>query len=285
MTVFDLLTSRAGYGFPSDFTLPAVQRLFPVQQDGPEPQRFPPPDAWMAELAQVPMLYQPGEAWLYDSCSVTQGVLISRVSGQSLPEFLAERIFQPLGRVDGGFYVAAGKLERFTSYYRTGRAYGLELADGPEGQWSTAPPFPLGNGGLVGTADDWLAFGRMLLAGGTTLPGRRLLSADSVQLMINNHTTNEQRMICTVAILLTQVAAESPVLPEWMRAFWRYAAMIELAGQAISKINWPRATSSLVPCHGALSTKIVPSSASTRSVRPTRPEPPSVAAPPIRSSS
>jgi CubicO group peptidase (beta-lactamase class C family) len=149
MTVFDLLTSRAGYGFPSDFTLPAVQRLFPVQQDGREPQRFPPPDEWMAELAQVPMLYQPGEASLYDSCSVTQGVLISRMSGQSLPEFLAGRIFQPLGRVDGGFYVAAGKLERFTSYYRTGRAYGLELADGPEGQWSTAPPFPLGNGGLV----------------------------------------------------------------------------------------------------------------------------------------
>jgi len=66
ITVFDLLTSRAGYGFPSDFTLPAVQRLFPVQKDGREPQRFPPPDEWMAELSQVPMLYQPGEAWLYD---------------------------------------------------------------------------------------------------------------------------------------------------------------------------------------------------------------------------
>src|SRR5215210_750415 len=57
------------------------------------------------------------------------------------------------------------------------------------------PPFPLGNGGLIGTADDWLAFGRMLLAGGIATDGRRLLSADSVQLMITNHTTHAQRMI------------------------------------------------------------------------------------------
>jgi CubicO group peptidase (beta-lactamase class C family) len=270
ITVFDLLTSRAGYGFPSDFTLPAVQRLFPVQQDGREPQRFPPPDEWMAELSDVPMLYQPGEAWLYDTCSVLQGVLIKRAGGQSLPAFLDERVFQPLGMVDTGFSVPADKLDRLTSYYRIGPVGGLELADGPDGQWSTPPPFPLGSGGLVGTVDDWLAFARMLLAGGTSVDGRRLLSADSVQLMINNHTTRAQRMIGelflegqgwgfggsvdiatispwnvpgrygwvggtgtsahikpstgTVAILLTQVAADSPTAPEWMRAFWRYAA-------------------------------------------------------------
>src|SRR6516165_4144846 len=60
ITVLDLLSSRAGYGFASDFTLPAVQRLFPVQKDGREPASFPAPDVWMAELSQVPMLYQPG---------------------------------------------------------------------------------------------------------------------------------------------------------------------------------------------------------------------------------
>ena len=80
INVFDLLTSRAGYGFPSDFTLPAVQRLFEVQKDGREPQNFLPQDAWMAALSEIPMLYQPGDAWLYDTCSVLQGVLISRVS-------------------------------------------------------------------------------------------------------------------------------------------------------------------------------------------------------------
>jgi CubicO group peptidase (beta-lactamase class C family) len=272
ITVFDLLTSRAGYGFPSDFTLPAVQRLFEVQKDGRDPQSFLPQDAWLAALSEIPMLYQPGDAWLYDTCSVLQGVLVSRVSGQPLPDFLADRIFQPLGMVDTGFTVPAHKLERLTSYYRTAATGSLELADGPDGQWSTPPPFPLGNGGLAGTADDWLAFARMLLAGGTTGTGRRLLSADAVQLMMTNHTTPTQRKIGelflegqgwgfggsvdietidpwnvpgrygwvggtgtsahvtpstgTVAILLTQVATDGPTPPEFMRAFWRYAAMI-----------------------------------------------------------
>jgi CubicO group peptidase (beta-lactamase class C family) len=270
ISVFDLLTSRAGYGFASDFTLPAVQRLFSVQKDGREVQSFPPPDVWMAELAQIPLLYQPGEGWLYDTCSTVQGVLIARVSGQSLPEFMAERVFGPLGMTDSGFEVPAGKRDRFTSSYRTGPDGGLELADAPDGQWSTMPAFPLGNGGLAGTAGDWLAFGQMLLAGGVTPGGRRLLSAESVQLMTSDHTTAAQREIGalflegqgwgfggsvdiaaidpwnvpgrygwvggtgtsahivpstgTAAILFTQVAADTPVPPEWMRDFWRYAA-------------------------------------------------------------
>ena len=270
ITVLDLLSSRAGYGFASDFTLPAVQRLFSVQKDGREPRGFPPPDAWMAELARVPLLYQPGEAWLYDTCSTLQGVLITRVTAQSLPEFLAERVFEPLGMVDTGFVVPPAKRDRFTSYYRSSQAGVLELADGPAGQWSTPPAFPLGNGGLAGTADDWLAFGRMLLAGGTAADGRRLLTTDAVRLMTSDHTTEGQREIGelflegqgwgfggsvdiaaidpwnvpgrygwvggtgtsahlipsagSVAILLTQVAADSPVPQEWMRDFWRYAA-------------------------------------------------------------
>jgi CubicO group peptidase (beta-lactamase class C family) len=56
-------------------------------------------------------------------------------------------------------------------------------------------PSPWENGGLIGTAGDWLAFARMLLAGGTTADGRQLLSPDSVQLMINNHITYDQHMI------------------------------------------------------------------------------------------
>jgi CubicO group peptidase (beta-lactamase class C family) len=148
----------------------------------------------MAELARIPLLYQPGEAWLYDTCSTLQGVLIARVSGQSLPDFLAERVFEPLGMTDTAFEVPAAKRGRFTSFYRTSPD-GLELADGPDGQWSTVPAFPLGNGGLAGTADDWLAFGRMLLAGGVAAGGRRLLTADSVRLMTSDHTTGRQREI------------------------------------------------------------------------------------------
>ena len=268
ITVSDLLSSTAGYGFASDFTLPAVQRLFSVQKDGREPRSFLPPDEWMAELARIPLLYQPGEGWLYDTCSTLQGVLVARVSGQPLPDFMAERVFEPLDMASSGFDVPAGQRHRFTSSYRAGPGGGLELADGPDGQWSSPPPFPLGNGGLVGTADDWLAFGRMLLSGGVSASGRQLLSADSVRLMTTDHTTAAQREIgalflegqgwgfggsvdvaavdpwnvpgrygwvggtgtsahitpstATVAVLFTQVAADSPVPPDWMRDFWRY---------------------------------------------------------------
>lgn len=263
ITVHDLLTSQTGWGFASDFGLPAVRELFSVQIDGREVQGFPSADVWLANLAKVPMLYQPGESWLYDTSSTLQGVLVSRVAG-ALPDFLAERVFAPLGMNDSAFIVPADKRDRFTSYYR-----GTTLADPPEGQWSTMPALPLGSGGLAGTVDDWLAFGRMLLAGGVGPDGRRLLSAESVRLMTTDHTTAAQREIGalflegqgwgmgmsvdiaelapwnvvgrygwvggtgtsayitpstgTIAGLLTQSGADDPVAPEWMRAFWRYS--------------------------------------------------------------
>ena len=93
-------------------------------------------------------------------------MLIARVSGRPLPEFLAERLFGPLGMADTGFEVSAGELDRLTSYYRTDPAGGVELVDAPDGQWSGPPAFPPGAGGLVSTADDWHCFAQMLLAGG-----------------------------------------------------------------------------------------------------------------------
>jgi len=197
ITVFDLLTSRAGYGFPPDFTLPAVERLFSVQKDGRAPQAFEAPDDWMAALSRIPMLHQPGDAWLYGTCSDVLGVLVARVSGARFPEFLSERVFGPLGMVDTAFVVPAEKRDRFTSYYRTGAACGLELADGPDGQWSSLPAFPSGGGGLAGTVDDWYAFARMLLNGGT-VDGRRLLSPESVRRMTTNYLTRSQRDAATL---------------------------------------------------------------------------------------
>ena len=193
ITVADLLTFRAGYGFPSDFSLPAVGLLFSeLKQGPPQPQLVAAPDEWMATLARIPLLHQPGEAWLYNTCSDIQGVLIARVSGRPLPEFLAERLFDPLGMVDTGFDVPAGKLDRFTSYYRNDPAGGLELVDAPDGQWSSMPAFPSGAGGLVSTVDDWYSFARMLLASGSA-GSRQLLSPASVRQMTTDYLTQPQR--------------------------------------------------------------------------------------------
>ncbi|MFJ5307380.1 serine hydrolase domain-containing protein [Streptomyces sp. NPDC088350] len=188
ITVEDLLSSRPGWGFPSDFSLPAVRRLFGVQKDGRFLQSWPDPDTWVAELARVPLLYQPGEAWLYGTASDLQGVLVARASGRTLPEFLAERIFEPLGMADTAFEVPESKRSRFTSYYSPTPAGALELTDTPDGQWSSVPAFPSGGGGLVSTADDWLAFARMLLGA-----GQELLTPTSVSRMTTNHLTAAQR--------------------------------------------------------------------------------------------
>ncbi len=197
ITVADLLTFRCGYGFPSDFSLPAVQLLFELQT-GEMPQRERGPDEWMAALSRIPLLHQPGEAWLYNTGSDLQGVLIARVSGGSLPDFLAERLFEPLGMVDTGFDVPAGKRDRFTSYYRPDEAGEPKLVDTVDGEWATEPSFPSGAGGLVSTVDDWYAFARMLLAGGSTDDGRRLLSADSVRRMTTDQLTPAQRDASTL---------------------------------------------------------------------------------------
>ncbi|MFF3399536.1 serine hydrolase domain-containing protein [Streptomyces sp. NPDC002659] len=198
ITVRDVLSSRAGHGFPSDFSLPAVQLLFSeLKQGPPQPQLVAAPDEWMAALSRIPLLYQPGDAWLYNTSSDIQGVLIARVSGRPLPEFLAERLFEPLGMTDTGFEVPADRLDRFTSYYRPDPAGALELVDAPDGQWSSVPAFPSGAGGLVSTLDDWHAFARMLLAEGTA-GDRPLLTPESVRQMTTDQLTPSQRAAGTL---------------------------------------------------------------------------------------
>ncbi|ROQ59411.1 CubicO group peptidase (beta-lactamase class C family) [Streptomyces sp. 840.1] len=193
ITVLDLLTFRAGYGFPSDFSLPALAPLFSeLNQGPPEPQAVAAPDEWMAALARVPMLHQPGEAWLYNTCADILGVLIARVSGQPLPEFMAERLFEPLGMTDTGFAVPPDRLDRLTGYYRADAEGALELVDAPDGQWSSPPDFPSGGGGLVSTVDDWFAFARMLLDDGS-VGSRSLLTPESVRQMTTDHLTPAQR--------------------------------------------------------------------------------------------
>ncbi|WP_458243644.1 serine hydrolase domain-containing protein [Streptomyces sp. MAI_2237] len=198
ITVEDLLSSRTGWGFPSDFSLPAVQSLFTVQKDGRALQDWPDADTWLGLLARVPMLYQPGEAWLYGTSSDLQGILVARASGRTLPDFLGERLLTPLGMSDTSFEVPPSKRHRFTSAYAPGPDGSPRLSDTPDGEFARVPRFHSGGGGLVSTADDWLAFARLLLNGGTAPDGRRLLSPTSVSRMTTNHLTADQRERATL---------------------------------------------------------------------------------------
>ncbi|HEU5355940.1 MAG TPA: serine hydrolase domain-containing protein [Actinocrinis sp.] len=194
ITVFDLLTFRSGWGFTADFTSPVNEAIFrEMVHDGMIPQDYPPAEQYLAALARIPLLHQPGEGWQYNLGSELQSVLIARATGTPLPQFLAERLFEPLGMADTGFAVPETKRDRFATLYRTDPQTGtISLADRPDGMWNTVPVFPSGAGGMVSTVDDWLAFGRMLLNQGTA-NGRRVLSEESVRLMTTDHLTAQQR--------------------------------------------------------------------------------------------
>jgi CubicO group peptidase (beta-lactamase class C family) len=151
--------------------------------DGPPMPQVPPgPDEWIARLGTLPLLYQPGERWLYNVGSDVLGVLIARAAGQPLDEFMRERVFEPLDMVDTGFSTA--HVDRLGSCYTLDPQSGEPVVfDAPGGQWASAPAFASGAGGLVSTIDDVHAFARMLLSGGRLPDGSNLLSRASVAAM------------------------------------------------------------------------------------------------------
>lgn len=196
ITLRDLLTFRLGFGMVlgSSGESPIQRAISEVGLD-PAPDAPPvAPDEWMRRLGRLPLIYQPGETWMYHTGSDILGVLIARASGQSLGSFLHERIFEPLGMKDTGFYVPADKLERVPHCYRADTATGglTVYAEPDDPRWSRPPAFESGGAGLVSTADDLLAFYQMLLNKGR-YGGERILSRLSVELMTTDHLTPEQK--------------------------------------------------------------------------------------------
>jgi CubicO group peptidase (beta-lactamase class C family) len=196
ITLRDLLTFRSGYGM-----IMAYPERYPVQKaiaeaglaPGPVFPSFP-PDELIRRYASLPLVYQPGERWLYSAGTEILGVLIARVAGKTFGEFLAERIFAPLGMKDTAFHVPAAKHGRFaTSYVQHHASQKLKVFDDPvTGKFSSPPVFENGSGGLVSTADDFNAFAQMMLNGGRH--GReRILSRPSVELMTTDQLAPEQK--------------------------------------------------------------------------------------------
>ena len=148
----------------------------------------------VARLGKIPLLYQPGSKWHYSIAADVLGRLIEVASGQSFDVFLAERVFQSLGMHDTGFYVPVEKIDRFAGMYGPKPDGGLQTIDAPEGgtgnisktSFIQKPKFLSAGGGLVSTAADFARF-CLMLSGGGTFAGKRLMKAESVELMTRNH--------------------------------------------------------------------------------------------------
>lgn len=143
------------------------------------------------DWAQLPLLFQPGTEWNYSVATDVVGRIVEVVSGQTLEEFFAQRIFAPLGMHDTGFFAPEDKVHRLAGLYQpdpaTRRAKRL---DNMGNAATHRPTFLSGGGGLVSTAYDYHRFLQMLANDGE-LDGARILSPRTVRLMTSNHLPND----------------------------------------------------------------------------------------------
>ncbi|CAN5359044.1 serine hydrolase [soil metagenome] len=184
ITVRDVLSFTWGFGIPmvKPGTYPIQRAIDRLQlcNGMPMPSKYAPPDEWMRQLGMLPLMHQPGERWMYNSGSDVLGVLVARAAKKSFPEFLHERIFEPLGMRDTSFVAPAA---RFTAQY-----VGDTVYDPIDGEWTKPPPFPSGAAGLTSTVHDFHMLGAMLLAG-----GGKVLSSASVAQLHTDQLTPAQR--------------------------------------------------------------------------------------------
>ncbi|MBV9303974.1 MAG: beta-lactamase family protein [Acidobacteriaceae bacterium] len=141
------------------------------------------------KLATIPLNYQPGTGWRYSVGLDIEGYLVEKFSGQSLPDFMRDHIFAPLGMKDSGFFVSQDKRSRFAVNYAAGPAGQLEPVNSGGStptDYTEQPAMPSGGGGMVSTAEDYYHFAQMLANGGE-FEGKRVLAPATVKLMTSNH--------------------------------------------------------------------------------------------------
>jgi CubicO group peptidase (beta-lactamase class C family) len=188
-TMVELMTHRAGFAYGIDIG-PATDRVEAMYREA-KVLGSKTLDEMVARLGPLPLAYQPGAMWRYSLSMDVQGAIIERLSGQSLPDFYAERIFAPLGMVDTAFHVPPEKRARLPKLYVKAGDMPLFAIDNPLGRDADTPPtMALGGGGLFSTIWDYARYAQMLLNGGE-LDGRRIVSAAAVQAQMTNRLPEE----------------------------------------------------------------------------------------------
>lgn len=193
MTLLDLFTHTSGitYGFLFQHEVDALYRR---QLKGAEEGSL---RQFAERLAQLPLVFSPGDKWNYGHSTDVLGAIVEVVSGQTLDVFFRERILGPLGMDDTGFYVPQDKIHRLIPCYNKNPLNG-EITISDEGGaasklYSKLPSMLNAGGGLAGSVRDYHRFALMLLRGGT-LDGARILSPKTVEYMRQNHLPGGKTM-------------------------------------------------------------------------------------------
>ena len=183
MTMRELMTHTGGltYGY---FSQSAVDTMY---LEANVLDRDSTLQAMIDKLADIPLRWQPGSLWHYSVSVDVQGYIVEKLSAQTLPQFFEERIFDPLGMEDSGFYLPAAKADRLApTVYDDGPDGKLIPSGSLVGDYSAPPRLPSGGGGMVSTVSDYMRFAQMLLNRGE-IDGARIMSTDSVDMMRANH--------------------------------------------------------------------------------------------------
>lgn len=180
--IIDLLTHRSGIATPRTAPGPLLDAL--TLADANNAAGY---DRWIEWIGALPLAHEPGSTYIYGNSFDVLGILVERASGMKYPDFVRERIFEPLGMDDTDFWIPTTKQSRFAR---------LQSLGGVPESWipseTRIPNFPAAAGGLYSTVDDYLKFARMLHGGGQ-LGGDRILSTTAFKAMTTNYLTAEQQ--------------------------------------------------------------------------------------------
>jgi methyl acetate hydrolase len=183
----------------------------------------------------VPLLFDPGTRWEYGIGIDLVGRIVETISGQDLEAYFQQHIFGPLGMRDSSFRPTDAMLARMVGTH----------ARGPDGnlapisfEFPQDAEFLMGGGGLYSTAGDYIAFCRMLLAGGT-LDGRQVLKPETVKLMGENHIGALE--VPTLQSDNPQMALEAEFFPgivkKWGLSFLLNTSNVP-GGRAAGSLTW-----------------------------------------------
>ena len=184
MTIRDLLRHTSGltYDFLRETNLDYAYRKLQIGNPAPGYTL----QHMVDQLAQLPLEFSPGSSWNYSLATDVLGHLIEVLSGQSLPAYLQQTLFEPLGMVDTAFNIAPEKVARLASCYERDAAKKLVCNDDGQDSQFRDRVFWSGGGGLLSTVPDYYRFCQMLLQGGS-LDGQRVIGSRTLEYMTANH--------------------------------------------------------------------------------------------------
>jgi len=225
ITLRHLLTNTSGYGMV--VTDSPLQQAMAANgtEAGSEPVSLG-ADEWLARLAELPLAFQPGEGWRYHHSFALLGILLARLTGQSVDTHVAQDFGDRLGMTDTALWVPQHKLDRLPAAYRHGEEGLVETEPAGGGFYAGPPVFDVSHVDFVSTAADFHRFVRMLVNGGP-VDGEQVISADHLRQLTSDQVTAQCK---------TPDSFFSPDF--WNETGWGFGVGLTLAGPRRGRYGW-----------------------------------------------